>query len=134
MVYLQFVVGVLVVMGDVELGLHKYDDAEKRFKEGLDICRQSMVEYSAIDWLYQTISTYQHLALVYEEKELPQKAKSFIEEGWRTFLSNEDVPIPTDFYKTLVENVVRIYLACGERDKAVAFINKYAEDDQEFPW
>lgn len=132
-VYLQFVVGVLVVMGDVELGLHKYDDAEKRFKEGLDICRRSMVEYSAIDWLYQTISAYQHLALVYEEKELPQKAKSFIEEGWRTFLSNEDVPIPTDFYNTLVNNVVRIYQACGEKDKAVAFWNEYAEPDQTFP-
>ena len=132
-VYLQFVVGVLVVMGDVELGLHKYDDAEKRFKEGLDICRQSMVEYSAIDWLYQTISAYQHLALVYEEKELPQKAKSFIEEGWRTFLSNEDVPIPTDYYKILVENVVRIYQACGEKDKAVAFWNENAESDQTYP-
>ena len=70
----------------------------------------------------------------YEGMGLPQKAKSFIEEGWRTFLSNEDVPIPTDFYNTLVESVVRIYLACGEKDKAVAFINKYAEDDQEFPW
>ena len=67
-----------------------------------------MIEYSAIDWTYQTIIAYQHLTLVYEGKELPQKAKSFIVEGWRTFLSNEDVPIPTDFYKTLVENVVRI--------------------------
>ena len=133
-VYLQYVVGALDVMGVVELRLQKYDDAEKRFVEGLEICRRSMIEYSAIDWTYQTIVAYQHLAMAYEGKELPQKAKPFIEEGWRTFLSNEDVPIPTDFYKTLVENVVRIHLACGERDKAVAFINKYAEDDQEFPW
>ena len=132
-VYLQYVVGTLDVMGVVELGLHKYDDAEKRFKEGLDICRRSMLEYSAIDWSYQTILAYQHLALVYEEKELPQKAKSFIEEGWRTFLSNEDAPIPTDFYNTLVDNVVRIYQACGEKDKAVAFWNENAESDQTFP-
>ena len=132
-VYLQYVVGTLDVMGVIELGLHKYDDAEKRFKEGLDICRRSMIEYSAIDWTYQTILAYQHLAMVYEGKELPQKAKSFVEEGWRTFLSNEDVPIPTDFYKTLVENVVRIYQACGEKDKAVAFWNENAESDQTFP-
>lgn len=76
--------------------------------EGLEICRRSLIEYSAIDWTYQTIMAYQHLAMVYEGKELPQKAKSFVEEGWRTFLSNEDVPIPTDFYNTLVDNVVRI--------------------------
>lgn len=132
-VYLQYVVGTLDVMGVVELGLQKYDDAEKRFKEGLDICRRSMVEYSAIDWSYQTILAYQHLALVYEGKELPQKAKSFIEEGWRTFLSNEDAPIPTDYYKILVENVVRIYQACGEKDKAVAFWNENAESDQTYP-
>ena len=133
-VYLQYVVGTLDVMGVVELNLRRFDDAEKKFKEGLEICRRSMIECSAIDWTYQTIVAYQHLAMAYEGKELPQKAKPFIEEGWRTFLSNEDVPIPTDFYKTLVENVVRIHLACGERDKAEAFWNEYAESDQEFPW
>lgn len=71
--------------------------------------------------------------MAYEGKELSQKAKSFIEEGRRTFLSNEDVPIPTDFYKTLVENIVRIYQVCGEKDKAVAFWNENAESDQTFP-
>ena len=81
-VYLQYVVGTLDVMGVVELGLQKYDDAEKRFMECLEICRRSMIEYSAIDWTYQTILAYQHLAEVYEGKGLPQKAKSFIEEGW----------------------------------------------------
>ena len=48
-------------------------------------------------------------------------------------MSNEDATIPTDFYKTLVENVVRIYQACGEKDKAVAFWNEYVESDQTFP-
>ena len=101
--------------------------------EELEICRRSMTDYGTLDWAYHTILTYQHLAMVYEGKELPQKAKSFIEEGWRTFLSNEDATIPTDFYKTLVENVVRIYQACGEKDKAVAFWNEYVESDQTFP-
>lgn len=132
-VYLQFVVGTLVVMGATESNLRRFDEAEKKYKEGLEICRQSMVKYSAIDWAYQTIEAYLCLACIYELKEMPQKAKSFIEEGWRTFLSNEDVPISTDFYNTLVENVVRIYRVCGEEDKAVAFWNENAESDQTYP-
>ena len=132
-VYLQFVVGTLVVMGAAECNLRRFDEAEKKYKEGLEICRRSMIEYSAIDWAYQTIEAYQCLACIYEEKEMPEKAKSFIEEGWQTFLANDTAPISTDFYNTLVENVVRIYQACGEKDKAVAFWNEYAESDQTFP-
>ena len=49
--------------------------------EELEICRRSMTDYGTLDWAYHTILTYQHLAMVYEGKELPQKAKSFIEEG-----------------------------------------------------
>lgn len=61
-----------------------------------------------------------------------KKNKPSIKEGWRTFLANDTAPISTDFYNTLVENVVRIYLACGESDKAVTFWNEYAESDQTF--
>lgn len=128
-IYLQYVVGALDVMGVIELNLRRFDGAEKKFKEGLEICRRSMVEYSAIDWTYQTIVAYQHLAMAYEGKELPQKAKSFIEEGWQTFLANDAVPISTELYNKLVESVVRIYQACGEKDKAEAFRNEYAESD-----
>ena len=71
--------------------------------------------------------------MAYEGKELSQKAKSFIEEGWRTFLANDTAPISTELYNKLVESVVRIYQACGEKDKAVAFWNEYAEPDQTFP-
>lgn len=81
--------------------------------EELKICRRSMTDYGTLDWAYHTILTYQHLAMVYEGKGLPQKAKAFIDEGWRTLSTNKEVPFPDSFIDTMVETKTRIYQSCG---------------------
>ena len=120
-VYDQYVAGVLDSMGVTLLRLQRFDDAEVRFKEALDICRNGMVRFSPIDWTYQLLVAYQHMALLYEDISEYDKAKSYIEECWNTYCSNESAPITYSFIDTMVDSVVRLYQECGENDQAVDF-------------
>lgn len=81
----QYIAGLLDVMGVILLRLERYDEAEAKFKEGLEFCRLCMIDYSPIDWTYHTLIAYQHLALLYERQDKLQKAKAYIKECLRTY-------------------------------------------------
>lgn len=116
----QYIAGILDAMGVTLLRLERYDEAEAKFKEGLEFCRLCMIDYSPIDWTYHTLIAYHHLALLYERQKKLQKAKAYIEECWRTYEGN-DVTIARSFYYMMIDHMVRIYQLCGETDKAESF-------------
>lgn len=116
----QYIAGILDSMGVTLLRLERYDEAEAKFMEGLEVCRLCMIDYSPIDWTYHTLIAYQHLALLYEQQNKLQKAKAYIEECLRTYYECE-VSLPWTFVYQMKDQMVRIYQLCGETEKAEAF-------------
>lgn len=120
----QYIAGILDAMGVTLLRLERYDEAEAKFKEGLEFCRLFMIDYSPIDWTYHTLIAYQHLALLYERQNNLKKAKAYIEECVRTYYERE-VDLPWTFVYEMKDQMVRIYLLCGETEKAETFWHDY---------
>lgn len=116
----QYISGILDVTGVTLLRLERYDEAEAKFMEGLEICRRCMIDYGPIDWAYHTLIAYQHTALLYERQNKLQKAKAYIEECWRTYEKCKEA-LTWSFVYTMTDHVVRIYQLCGETEKAEAF-------------